>query len=82
MLRRISKKRARYLEKRGEFVYRGINGYWLWSRVVEYLNRWKYDYAVIGIVETGDNKSRFTCSKAFIPDCKIMAYNQHCRNKR
>lgn len=31
MPRKISKKRARYLEKRGEYVYKGIDGQWLWS---------------------------------------------------
>ena len=31
MPRKISKKRARYLEKRGEFVDRSIPGQWWWS---------------------------------------------------
>ena len=82
MPRTISKKRARFLEKRGEFVYRGIDGKWWWTRTIEYLNRWKYDYSAIDIADTKNNKSGFIYSKVFIPDCKMQAYNKRFRKPR
>ena len=49
MPRIISKKRARYLQRRGEFIYKGICGNWLWNKPVKWISPTEFKY--INIVD-------------------------------